>query len=382
MMPNAPTLNGQAGSLNNVLNACLVTGFGETTITSLEVVDNVATVTLAAHGLEEDTVIELSGATPEDLNGQHKVSAVTLDTLSFNIELANVTASGAIGMKLASAGWSNPFTSGNIRVYRSTDIESSQMYLRVNDSTAQNARASGFVSMTSATDGLEEFPLPVHLAGGVWWPNANSTATTPRPWVVIADSRTFYVWVNTHTSNIWTDGFLYGFGDFDSVKPGDAYSCFISGASTNLSNSGNTTDQSLGYTWVFGTTFSTQYVPKSFTAIGQAQQTGRKPESYSTSNGHSGSSSSVPYPNPADNSLLLSRTLLTEVQPFTIRGVFPGLLWCPQTLGTGTFITLAKINGQRALSGRKLLAINNNGGPASTQVTSVTSFIDITGPWR
>ena len=64
-MTGAPTLNGVAGALIGVLDACLVNGFNLKTIDSLAVAAGVATASVGGgHGYEPDTVVLIAGATP------------------------------------------------------------------------------------------------------------------------------------------------------------------------------------------------------------------------------------------------------------------------------------------------------------------------------
>jgi hypothetical protein len=381
-MGDAPVLNGVAGSLIGVLDACLVNGFQLKTVDSIVVASNVATVSISAgHTYEVDSVVLIAGATPAGLNGQKRVLSATTNNLTFaTTGISDQTATGTIDARLAPAGWEKPFSGTNLAVYRSPNVEGTRMFLRVDDSVAQNGRAVGYENMTDVNSGTGAFPTNVQVSGGLWWPNASSTATTARPWLVIADDRTFYVWVNTGTTATDVDGFLYGFGDFSSFKSGDAYSAFITGTTTNIVTATAASAQTLGYCDLAGDTALSQWVARSFTAIGGSVQTSRRPESFGTADAYSGNTASVPYPNPVDNALLLSRTLVTETST-TLRGVVRGLMFVPHALGTVSFPHRTKIDGQGPLAGRKLMMVRNAGGPAATTATQAGNFIDITGPW-
>jgi hypothetical protein len=382
-MTDAPVLNGVAGSLVGVLDACLVNGFSVKTVDSITVTDSVATASISTgHGYEQDSVVLIAGATPSELNGQKRVLSATTNTLTFASTSPNGSASGTMSARFAPAGFEKPFSGTNLAVYRSPNVQGTRMFLRVDDNTAQNARAVGYESMTDVNTGTGPFPTNVQQAGGLWWPNASSTAVTARPWLVIADDRSFYVWVNTGTTAAEGDGFLYGFGDFNSFKSGDAYSCVITGSTTNLSASASNSTQTLVYCELLGTAALSQWVARSFTSIGGSLQSSRRMESYGTGNAYGGSVASVAYPNGADNSLLLSRTLITETSGPVLRGVLPGLYFIPHAIGTGSFSHRSKIDGQGPLAGRKLMLVRNAGGPAATTATQATSAIDITGPWR
>jgi hypothetical protein len=382
-MTDAPVLNGVAGSLLGVLDACLVNGFSVKTVDSITVTDSVATASISTgHGYEQDSVVLISGATPSELNGQKRVLSATTNTLTFASTSPNGSASGTMDARFAPAGWEKPFSGTNLAVYRSPNVQGTREFLRVDDNTAQNARAVGYESMTDVNTGTGPFPTNTQVSGGLWWPKADSTTTTARPWLVIADDRSFYVWVNTGTTGSQADGFLYGFGDFNSFKSGDVYSCFITGSTTNISTATANNAQTLGYCENAGTVSLSQWVARAFTAIGGSLQSSRRPESYGSANTYSGATASVAYPNGTDNSLLLSRTLITETSGPVLRGVLPGLYFIPHAIGTGAFSHRSTIDGQGPLAGRKLMMVRNHGGPANTTNTQATSAIDITGPWR
>jgi hypothetical protein len=383
-MADAPVLNGVAGSLIGVLDACLVNGFGVRTVNSLVVASGVATATVSAgHGNEVAAVVLVSGATPAGLNGPKRVVSATSTTFTFATTEADGAATGTISAKLAPAGWEKPFAGTNLAAYRSPNVEGTRCFLFVNDATAQNARVRGYEAMSDINTGVNPFPTDAQVSGGLWWPNASTTAATARTWVVVADDRAFYVWVNTSVSSFWGEGFLYGFGDFNSFKSGDAYSCWISGPTSNLAANGSASGNTLSYCDLAGDNAALGcYAARSFTALGSSMPMSRKAESYNTADAYSGNTASVAYPNGSDNSLLLSRTLITEASPINLRGAYPGLLFVPQALGAGTFGTRSKVDGQGGYAGRKLVALNNTGATASTTVGQATSFIDMTGPWR
>jgi hypothetical protein len=384
-MPDAPVLNGLAGSLIGVLDACLVNGFSLKTVDSISVTSNVATANVSSsHGYEVDSIVEIAGATPSSLNGIKRVLSVTGTEFTFAAPgVSDGPASGTMSARFASAGWEKPFSGTNLAVYRSPNVQGTRMFLRVDDTAAQNARVVGYESMTDASTGVNPFPTTGQVSGGLWWPKASTTAATARNWLVIADDRAFYMWVNTGVSGVLNEGFLCGFGDFNSFKSGDAYGCCISGSTSDISTLTTATGFTLSYSDLAGDNNALGfYATRSFSALGASLAVSRKAESYTTADAYSGATASVSYPNGADNGLLLSRTLVTEVSPLTMRGVMPGLLFCPQAIGATTFSTRQKIDGQGIYSGRKLMAVNNSGAPAGTASTQATSFIDITGPWR
>jgi hypothetical protein len=121
-MPGAPVLSGTAGALINVLDACLVNGFGVSAVASLVVAGEVATATISGgHSGEVGSVMTVAGATPSGLNGEKKVLSVGggNTTLTFDATgIADQTATGSITIKVSGAGWVKAFSGTNLAAYR------------------------------------------------------------------------------------------------------------------------------------------------------------------------------------------------------------------------------------------------------------------------
>ena len=103
-MAGAPTLNGLAGSMIGLLDACLVNGFNLLTLDSLVVASNVLTGTKASHGYVVDQVILVAGANESALNGEWTITTVTSSTFSAAAPgVGNTTGTGTISSKAAPA---------------------------------------------------------------------------------------------------------------------------------------------------------------------------------------------------------------------------------------------------------------------------------------
>ncbi len=383
-MTGAPVLNGTAGSLISVLDACLVNGFNARAIDSIVVTNGIATATVSAgHGYTADHVVLISGATPAALNGEQRITAVTQTTFSFAVSgVPDGSASGTIAAKIAPLGFEKPFSGTNLAVYRSGDMLSTRMLLRVDDTDARNARVVGYETMTDINTGTGPFPASTQISGGGYWPKANSTSTTARAWTIIGDGRAFYLHVNTrdNPATRGITGTVLGFGDFLSLRSGDTYGAFLACFDGEYSGDDSyvrglhtgTTD--LNKNWVS--------VPRSYTMIGGAIVCYNRPESYAqdhNSGSPPGESIISNYPNAANNGMILSKKVLIEIATKTLRGYFPGIYHAPQNLHQA-FNWRDKIDGQGPLLGRKLMAVKT-GAPAYN-VSQGCVFFDITGPWR
>lgn len=379
-MAGAPTLSGTAGTLINVLDACLVNGFGLKTVDTLSVAGNVATVTISTgHIFEADSVVLIAGATPAELNGQKRVITSTATTITFAAPgVANQNATGTITAILAPAGWAKSFSGTNLAAYRSADITSTQEFLRVDDTGTVNARVVGYENMTDINTGTGPFPTAAQVSGGAFWPKANAANATARGWTVIADSKCFYLHLHTATASLGASGIIVGFGDFNSYKAGDTFGAFLFAPNIDVS-----TQSANGQTYCLtaASTTSNTWTPRSFTALGSSIAMGIGVESYGVTSGNSGGANAtlVPvYPNTPNNAMVLSRRLIYEPS-VCLRGVFKGILHSVQNLHT-QFQWRDTVTGQGDFANRRLLCIKGSGPAATTSAAAV--FFDITGPWE
>jgi hypothetical protein len=382
-MPGAPVLSGTAGSLIAVLDACLVNGFGVSSVASLVVAGGIATATVSGgHSAEVGSVVVVSGATPGGLNGEKKVLTVGggNTTLTYDATgISDQTATGAISLKIAGAGWSKAYSGTNLAAYKSGNVAATGCYLRVDDSGTTDARVTGYESMTGISAGTGAFQS---VAGGGYWPKASAAGATARNWVVVADDKTAWLWVNSSTTATFENGLTLGFGDFVSYKSGDAWSCALHAPAASIAASTSSSTSAIGYAIASAGAAAGSYAARSFTSLGGGIPIGRYPELFSVGAFYSGNTSHVgAYPNGPNNGLLLSRALLAETDIPALRGVMRGVHYVMQAIGASTFPGRSKIAGQGPLVGRNLLALKG-AAPAGTADSNITIFVDITGPWE
>lgn len=381
-MPNAPVLSGTAGSLLAVLDACLADGFGLKTADSIVVAGGVATATFSTgHSFEPDTVMLVAGATPAGLNGEKRVLTTSTNTVTFSAAgIPDLTATGTITAKLAPAGWAKVFSATNLAAYRSLDVESTRMFLRVDDTGATNARVVGYESMTDVNTGVGPFPTSTQIAGGGWWPKANGANATARAWTLVADSKGFWLHMHTNTISPGAAGSVWGFGDFASLKSGDPYACQLFCAKSDIAGSSGSSTQSVEYC-ASSPVADSGYIPRSYTSLGGSVAGATYVTSgWDTGAGASGNvqNGTMPmYPNGPDNGLALSGKAIVE-PGVCLRGRTRGIYLVVQRCHE-RFNWRDKIDGQGTLLGRKLVAIKC-GGPAGTSSGGLV-FVDITGPW-
>lgn len=377
-MPGAPVLSGTAGALNSVLDACLKDGFGLKTVDSLVVTGNVAVASISTgHSAEADTVVLIEGATPSALNGEWRVTATTTNTITFSVPgIADVSATGAMTVKMSPLGWLKPFSGTNLSVYKSADAQSSGVHLRVDGTPTTHAFVRGYESMSDVNTGIGPFPTPVQNSTGLYWPKSNAAGAAARNWLVVGDGLRFYFCSAAFGTEFY---YVWPFGDILKLNSADAFNSVIGGGETtsegttasnnSAGNVGNSRVQAAG-----------SFMPRSYTGLGGAVAgfvLGDGNTNLSASGLNSGGLNygHGVYPNPVDNALLLSRVRHLQLPSFEHRSIFPGIFHVSQN-AFAQFTSKTKVNGTGELNGRKLLSLLLG----STVVNGVV-FFDVTGPW-
>lgn len=228
-MTGAPAMTPAAGGIISVLDACLVNGFNEKTLTSLTVSGGIATATVSGGHTYTTAhmVIAIAGATPSSLNGAHRIiSTPTSTTFTFDATgIADVTATGTITSKVAPAGWTKAFTGTNKAAYRNSPDTGSGFYFRIDDSGAYSAGSPvrGYDAMTDVDSGTRAFPTIAQKAN--FATRRSENATGDRTWALVADDRFFYLF---HRPLATTERYVCTyFGDICSFDPADENACVI-----------------------------------------------------------------------------------------------------------------------------------------------------------
>jgi hypothetical protein len=144
---------------------------------------------------------------------------------------------------MSAAGWTKPYSSTNAAVYLMGG-SSNQRYYQVDDNgpgaaAAREARLYGFETMTAYNTGTNPISGGIMLIGNFIVIRKSVTADTAvRSWVIAADNRTVYGFVQTGDS---AGNYLcFWFGDFYSFRTGDAWKAGLSARnaenSVSLSN--------------------------------------------------------------------------------------------------------------------------------------------------
>ena len=378
-MAGAPVLSGTAGAMIGVLDACLVNGWGSGTVDSVVIASGVATVTRGAgHPFEPDMVTEIAGATVTggSINGQFKVTSVAGNTYTFPVPgVPNQTATGTITHKIASLGFTKPYSGTNLAAYRSSDVTGTQFYLRVDDTGTTNARVVGYESMTAISTGDRAYPTEAQLSGGMFWAKSSDADSNARQWFLVGNGKTFYLCVR-YSSGAGAVGVTGAFGDMIRAGSSDAYAAFIHGPSANIStgSAGGSTSE-MDYTSGGSVDFR---APRAYSGIGSPITLSRAyPTFVNTTSGYRSGDTSpsdhIPFPNPSDGGLYVAPWHICEGVGGVYRGRAPGFYGIPQKVGASVFARLEKVSAVSGLPGRKVVVLNSGGGCYA---------FDITGPWE
>ncbi|CAJ0780846.1 hypothetical protein LMG18090_01243 [Ralstonia mannitolilytica] len=377
----APQLSGQPGTntLIAVLNACLIDGFNLRTLTSITREGTVATATAdAGHGLREYDIVLIAGANEAAYNGEKRIRNVTTNTFQFDVAGEPTTpATGTITAKIAPLGWESPFSGPAKAAYRSRDVSGNRLFLRIDETPLAGDANYGRGSRTALAQMWEALNDIDNGTGKAetWWRKAQNDNATARPWLLVGDTKRFWLAVN------WSESYPnryvpYFFGDFPSFKAGDAYGSLIAGY------------YDLAYNWhepAYNEVTDNVYSVGSgvgntgiWLARGYSQLGGRVNAQWVSAPAPGGSTglgaTAVPYPNPADNGIYVMPMMIQEQTGPSLRGRLPGLL-CPLQMIPAPepwrfpgFV----IDGTQ----RELLVV---GGSASSGNARLA--FDLTGPW-
>lgn len=406
---NSPELTGRPGSLLDVLDGALVTGFNEVDVMSLTRVGAIATVVTAApHGMDRGDCCRLSGATDPLYNADFRIDAV-ISATEFKITVDSNAAASAAELKcrIAPLGWLNPFREGFVSVYRSADPTSTQVYYQFNDdmSTSIGGAEAGvrmYETMTAYDTG--EFPTPTVGVSALGRSIRKSSAsdTIRRNWIIVGNTKAFYLFTDPETNASSLTSTIaagarfspYFFGDFIPVSSADLYTAAIfAGRNTNTSwsNFTMTTNQSsavsghfsncliqgdYGYshlsTWNNNSAGDVQRDPTGNNTNALAWMWGRA--SASSSHFSMGVGTLISYPNGSDGSLLITPIVVVGNNNAGLRGRMPGVY---DTYHGVIFQTLQVVENVLALPNRMLKAIRLRHGNQTGMI-----LIDLTGPWE
>lgn len=383
-MRGAPTINGTAGSRIAALDACLLTGFGPVTATSVTVSGGIATATLpSGQSFAQHAVVLISGATPSALDGEARVLTTSSTQITFATTAADGAATGTIEIRYAPVGeWEKVYTGTNKAVYRSLEATGARHYLRVDDTGATVARVRGYESMTDVDTGAGPFPSDAIISGGGYWWGSGAASSAPVRWKLFADSRVLLPAIApySHSSTTNIAAPLRGFGDPIALRPGgDNWCTFLSAGGSVI---GSTPQSALdGGSPNASSVAGLSAAARAWQGLGGAVEVRPFPLTGGTS--ASGTDAALgAFPSEIDGELKISPMLLFEAgtgKPPRAR--VPGGWHISQTGAYGLLNDGDLLSGAGDLAGRTLMCVATGNGSLSNAANAVY-LVDITGPWR
>lgn len=377
---NAPRLSGVVGSILALLDAVLVNGYNTVNVASITRESAIATVTTAsAHGYNTGDIVLIAGATQTAYNDEFRVTVLSPTTFIFSV-IGEPTspATGTITCKRAPAGFSKTFFGANKAVYRSNDLSSARRFYRFTDDGTTTAGASevaltGWENMTSVDTGDGRFPNITDDANGHYMRKSSTNDATSRPWTIVSDGKTVYMFVEYagNAANAMGATVIHSlsFGDVRPLRPTDKYCSFIAGSTTaNNTSSNNNGLFNAGLNFTTPNYSSSLNINRDINGI----TLGVPHRLISINGGNLGASAVIRYPNASDNSLIIGPVGIAYSE--MLRAFMPGIYdnYHGRVIANGDFI-----ENVRGYEGRKFMMQYGHTGNAACCI-----FIDITGPWE
>lgn len=235
----------------------------------------------------------------------------------------------------AGAGWTKALTAANRRAYRNDPVAGSGFYLQVDDTgtvgDARQALVRGFGALAAFDSGSDPTPTPAQAASGIVVGKSSALSGASAPWLIVADSRFFYLFIKPWVSSPANGRHPYFFGDYLSYKPGDMSNWCLSNNGLTVFNGGGDVDG-----FVFSSSNTTVTLEVSRPGV-YLPDTDASPSSAAAAHlvgGNRGASwrawgglgaDNVAYPHPISQGLVYSPAYIYEAVGMP-RGELPGLL--------------------------------------------------------
>lgn len=275
------------------------------------------------------------------------------------------------------AGWTKAYSGTNLAAYRmSTASPATGFYMRVDDTGTTSARLVGYETMSDVNTGTGPFPAGAQFSGGLFFLKSSAANTTARPWMLIAENRSFYLMVLSNQTAFgagdnWNAAMF--FGDIITRKASDGFNCALI-AHTNASTSAC----QLGHANSISSyaPLDAHYLARDYTGVGGSRAFG-KCKIYRTS----GVSATVlgatesyqAFPDPISQTWNLGKVMVME-SAIVMRGTLPGIYDSIGAFQIGNPFDI--IPGQGSLSGTQFVLL-----PIWAGATAGRPAIQITGDW-
>ena len=277
------------------------------------------------------------------------------------------------GSKTA-AGWSNPYSATNVEAFTNSVAAGGTGYgIKVSHTNAQYTSVIGYEAIDGSGNLTNQFPTGAQLANGtIWW--CSSTAdTTPRPWLLVADEKRFYLWIGhsvTTGTGLATSSYMLMFfaGDLTGLNPADPYRFMVIG-NTSASAIPNFFAGINSYVQN-GSVVQGHYMARNLSGSTVSKTCGKTGGCYAGGVGSMGTTGGA-YPDAASGGMLLYPVFVNDADATSqIRGHMPGLYNPIHNLPGNSGDTFS---GVGSLGGKSFLLLDASNNGARCRVALETS---------
>ena len=276
------------------------------------------------------------------------------------------------GSKTA-AGWSNPYSATNIEAFTNSSTGGTGYGILVTDTSAQYASMVGYESITGGGVLTNQFPTSAQVATGLVIFSSLTADATPRPWLLIADEKRFYLWIGysvTTGTGLATSSYMLMFfaGDLTGLNPADPYRFMVIG-NTSASATPNFFATINSYVQN-GSVVQGHYMARNLSGSTVSKTCGKTGGCYAGGAGSMGTTGGA-YPDAASGGMLLYPVFVNDADATSqIRGHMPGLYNPIHNLPGNSGDTFS---GVGSLGGKSFLLLDASNNGARCRVALETS---------
>jgi hypothetical protein len=272
------------------------------------------------------------------------------------------------------AGWDIAYTATNKRAYRAAT--GNRHYLRV-DNASNGSRVRGFQSMSDVDTGSDPFPNNTQINNGGYWYSSNSTNDNARAWMIVANEKTFWLYIctsSTSTSTVFQSQnpghVLYFWGEIEKVLSSDSKNTAIICGTSDSPN-----DHQCGSTSAYTGNIGGHFICESSTGTKSLNINKVTSSNLGNASGNGlGRNVNSIYPDAITGGISLGKVFVTEnvSGSYPVRAMWPGLhdaLHTYATLPAGgdTF------SGRGNLTGKTFIILNTYGSSVDCKAVLETS---------
>ena len=248
----APQIDRNAGSLINILDKALISGFGESALDSMSMSGSTVTATInAGNPYKDGDILHIDCSGQSEYVGDFVIYNCSNTQFLFDTETTSAPpASGSMTAKIAPLDWVQGMSGTNKQIYIPGEGHQ-KLYLfednGENDLYPYNVRIEAYDSCLAGTDvaTVDIFESMLDIDNGLPASNFRKNfilkeykdyvESGDKPWVIIGNNKQFYLLTSPQKTNTFALQFeVCFFGQFPSYVPGDINNSVICARSASL----------------------------------------------------------------------------------------------------------------------------------------------------